>query len=180
MIQNLCNIVQEDNFDTFHKATIIEASKLPKFNHLTKAQDVLTIINNLPEEFQAMIIRFMPERFNLSNKTKIQKGSRIYKTDFSLPLSPQDANIQSLLETYNNKEVVVLITRHSHSYLYGTSEQPLLFTYEELHNPAPSGLKGYTLSMNNESYGAALYFAGNEAEFPVVNRGLAFQLAGSL
>ncbi|MCC4228393.1 hypothetical protein [Zunongwangia profunda] len=180
MIQNLCNIYGDENFDTFYKAMIIEASQLPKFNHLTKEQEVLTMINNLPQEFQAMTIRFLPERFSLGNRTRIQRGSRLYETDFSLPLVPQDANIQNLLETYNNKEVVVLITRHTHSHLYGTSEQPLLFTYEELHNPAPSGLKGYTLSMANESYGAPLYFAGNEAEFPIINRGLAFQLAGSL
>ena len=127
-----------------------------------------------------MIIRFLPERFSLGNKTRIQNGSRLYDTDFSMPLTPQDANIQKLLEAYNNNEVVVLITRHTHSYLYGTSEQPLLFTYDELHNTSPSGLKGYTLSMTNVSYGAPLYFAGNEAEFPIVNRGLAFQLAGSL
>lgn len=180
MIQNLCNVIDELNFDTFYKASIIEASQLPKFNHLTKDGEVLTIINNLPEEFQAMIIQFLPEKFSLDNSTNIVNGSRNYRTRFSLPLVPQDANIQNLLETYNNKEVVVLITRHTHSYLYGTSEQPLLFTYDELHAPGPTGLKGYNLSMGNDSYGAPKYFAGQESEFPIINRGLAFQLAGSL
>jgi len=180
MIHNLCNVIDELNFDTFYKASIVEASQLPKFNHLTKDEEILGIINNLPEEFQAMIIRFLPEKFSLGNKTAIKNGTRIYQTDFSLPLVPQDANIQNLLETYNNKEVVVLITRHTHSYLYGTSEQPLLFTYDEMHAPSPIGLKGYNLSMSNDSYGAPKYFAGNETDFPIINRGLAFQLAGSL
>lgn len=180
MIQNLCNIIEDSNFDTFFKATIIEASQLPDFNHLSKDSDVLAMINSIPVEFQAMIIKFLPEKFSLGNSTSLQKGNKMYKTQFSLPLVPQDANIQNLLETYNNKEVVAFITRHTHSHLYGTSAQPLLFTYDELHAPNPTGLKGYSLSMSGDSYGAPKYFAGAESEFPVLNRGLAFQLAGSL
>ena len=180
MIHNLCNIVEEVNFDTFFKATIIEASQLPEFNHLTKDQEVLSIINSIPESFQAMVIKFMPEKFSLSNNTNIRNANRSYRTSFSLPLVPQDAAIQALLETYNNKMVVVFITRHTHSYLYGTQAQPLLFTYDEMHAPTVMGLKGYNLSMSGDGYGSPKYFAGKEADFPVVQRGLAFQLAGSL
>ena len=73
MIQNLCNIVEDVNFDTFYKATIIEASQLPDFNHLTKDEEVLSIINSIPDTFQAMVIQFLPEKFNLSNNTVIEQ-----------------------------------------------------------------------------------------------------------
>ena len=180
MIQNLCNIVEDVNFDTFYKATIIEASQLPHFNHLTKDNDILGIVNSIPQTFQAFVISFLPEKFSLGNDTTVRNTQKIYESKFSLPLVPQDANIQNLLETYNNKLVVTFITRHTHSSLYGTKAQPMLFTYDEMHSPSPAGLKGYNLNMRGQSYGAPKHFAGKESDFPIVQRGLAFQLAGSL
>ncbi len=76
--------------------------------------------------------------------------------------------------------MVAFVARRSHSHLYGTSQQPLVFSFTELHATNPTGLKGFTLSMKVEGYGDAKYFAGNEDEFPVIRRGLAFELAGSL
>lgn len=180
MIQNLCNILEDVNFDTFYKATIIEASQLPEFNHLTKDIDILGIVNSIPQTFQAFVISFLPEKFSLSNDTTISNNQKIYDSRFSLPLVPQDANIQNLLETYNNKLVVAFITRHTHSSLYGTQAQPLLFTYDDMYSPTPGGLKGYNLKMSGRGYGAPKLFAGKETDFPIIERGLAFQLAGSL
>ena len=180
MIQNLCNLVEDINFDTYYKATIIEASQLPFFNHLTKDSDILGIVNSIPQTFQAFVISFIPEKFSLSNDTAISKNQKSYESRFSLPLVPHDVNIQNLLERYNNKLVVVFITRHTHSSLYGTQAQPLLFTYDEMHSPSPTGLKGFNLNMRGKGYGAPKHFAGKESDFPIVQRGLAFQLAGSL
>lgn len=180
MIQNLCNIFNESSFDTFFKIVIIEATQLPKFNHLTPDEEVLSVVNSLPSAFQAMVIPFIPEKFSLSSNTALVNENKQYRHSVSLPLIPQDAAIQGLLESFNNKLVVAFVVRHSHSHLYGTSEQPLLFTYDELHAPTPAALKGYNLAMAGETYGAAKYFAGKETDFPVIDRGLAFQLAGSL
>lgn len=180
MIHNLCNLVDDVNFDLFYKATIIEASQLPNFDHLSLNDDILGIVNSLPESFQAMVVPFIHEKFSLSDGTRINNGNINFNPKLSLPIVPQDANVQQLLNTFNNRQVVVLVTRRSHSYLYGTSAQPLLFTYSELHANNPTGLKGYTLNMQGDSYGPALYFAGRESEFPVIRRGLAFELAGSL
>lgn len=180
MIQNLCNIIEESNLDTFYKILIAEASQLPTFSHLTPDEEVLTIINSLPESFQAMVVPFLPEKFSVSNNSRLRNGNKSHETSISLPLVPQDANIQSLLESYNNKLVVAFLTRHTHSHLYGTQAQPLLFKYDELHATSPTGLKGFTLQMAGEGYGAPKFFAGKESDFPVINRGLAFELAGSL
>ena len=180
MINNLCNIVEDVNLDIFYKATVIEASQLPDFNNLTKDADVLGIVNSIPDTFQAMVLPFLPEKFSIAGNTQIRNGNKIYNSQISLPLLPQDANIQNLLEQYNNRLVVAFVTRHGHSYLYGTKAQPLLFTYDELHATTHTGLKGYTLKMKGEAYGPAKYFAGKESDFPVIRRGLAFQLAGSI
>ena len=180
MIHNLCNLIEEFNFDTFYKATIIEANQLPYFNHLNPPAEILGIINSIPSSFQAMVVPFIREKFSISDGTKLNNGNINFSPKISFPLVPQDAAIQSLLNSFNNREVVVFISRITHSYLYGTKAQPLLFTYDELHATAPTGLKGYTLNMQGESYAPAIYFAGKETDFPVVQRGLAFQLAGSL
>lgn len=180
MIHNLCNVVDQFNFDNFYKATIIEASQLPQFNHLDKDSTILEIVNSIPVEYQAMVIKFIPRRWNMRHDTRIVNGNKVYRSSFSLPLVPQDANIQNLLETYNNKQVIAFISRNTHSHLYGTSAQPMIFTYDDLYTTDPTGLKGYNLNMSGDSYGAAKMFAGKESDFPVINRGLAFQLAGSL
>lgn len=180
MIHSLCNLVDESNLDTFYKATIIEASQLPFFDHLTPKQEVLEIINSLPASFQAMVIPFLREKLNLSSGTVFNKENKGYQHRISFPLVPQDEAIQQLLEIYNNKLVVVFLSRISHSYLYGTQAQPMLFTYNELHATGKTAIKGYTLEQEGITYGPGFYFAGKESDFPVINRGLAFQLAGSL
>ncbi len=179
-MQNLCNLVEEQNLDTFYRILIAEASSLPRFDNLTSQEEILTVLNSLPSTHQAMIIPLLPEKYNIGSGTKLNNRSTGYAHNISFPLVPQDAAIKSLLETYNNKTVVAFLTRQSHSYLYGTSAQPMLFTFDELHAPNKTSLKGYTISMQGESYGPAIYFAGSEEDFPVINRGLAFQLAGTI
>lgn len=180
MIQNLCNVIDEFNLDTFYKVLIAEATQLPKFSHLDPDEDVLAIMNSLPVEFQAMIIPFLPEKFSLAEGKQLTNGNKIRATSLSFPVTPQDANIQNLLKTYDNKEVVAFVSRRSHAHLYGTSQQPLVFYFSELHATNPIGMKGFTISMQGEGYGDAKYFAGSEDNFPVIRRGLAFELAGSL
>jgi len=180
MIYNLCNLIDETNLDSFYKILIVEASKLPAFDHLTPKNEVLGIINSLPESFQAMVVPFMRDKHSLSSSPKNNNGNTIWNHGISFPVVPQDEAIQDLLESFQNREVVAFMVRITHSHLYGTQLQPLLFSYDELHSPNKLGLKGFTISLQGETYGAPMYFAGSEAEFPVINRGLAFQLAGSL
>lgn len=180
MIHNLCNLVDDSNLDNFYKILICEATQLPSFNELTPKAEVLGIMNSIPAEFQAMVVPFLREKHNLSSAPQDNNGNIKWRHSVSFPLVPQDEAIQSLLETYNNKEVVSFLVRVTHSHLYGTQQQPLIFSYSELHSPNKTGLKGFTLSMQGETHAPAFYFAGNESEFPVINRGLAFPLAGSL
>lgn len=180
MIHNLCNLVEEENLITFYKPTIIEAAQLPRLDHLSLNDTILGIVDILPESFQAMVVPFIRERFTLSVGTRINKGNINFNPRLSLPIVPQDANVQELLESFNNKQTVVMVTKRNYSYLYGSSVQPLLFTYSEMHATNPIGLKDYNLNMQGDTYGPALYFLGSEIDFPVLRRSLAFELAGTL
>lgn len=159
---------------------IAEASALPRFDEVTPKEEVLSIINSLTVNSQAMVIPLLPEKYTLNSGAKLINGNSGFGHRISFPVVPPDAAIKSLLETFNNRMVIAFFTRITHSHLYGTSAQPLLFSFSELHAPDKKGLKGFTLDMQGDTYGSALYFAGREETFPVINRGLAFELAGTI
>lgn len=180
MIYNLCNIFSDQNLDTFHQISIIEATQLPDFNHLDPKLDILAILNSLPDHFQAMRVPFLPEKTRIQSQTKIRNQNRNYATDLKFPVLPQDSALKDLLETYNNKLVVALVKRNTQSHLYGTSAQPLTFVYDELHANNHQGMKGFDISLDGEGYGAPIYFSQAEIGTEPVIDGLAFQLAGTL
>ena len=180
MIYNLCNLVDETNLDLFYKITIIEATQLPKFDHLTPKDEILNIINNIPPTFKAMVVPLLPEKISLSNADASRGANNSWSTRINFPMVPQDVALQELLDTYNNREVVAFLSRITHSHLYGTQAQPLRFSFNEMHSSTPSGLKGFQVSLSGTGYGAAKYFAGKDSDFEVTKKGLAFTLAGSL
>ncbi len=180
MITNLCNLVTDFNLDTFYKIRVIETSQLPDFNHLTNKIDVLAILNGIPETVQAMDIPLLPEKTSIKNDTKIRGGNKTYDAKISFPLVPMDDALKALLETYNNRLVIAFVFRKTHAHLYGTSAQPLLFSYDELHSPNTIGLKGFSITMDGESYGDAKYFTKTEQEIMPDIGYLAFTLSGTL
>lgn len=180
MITNLCNLFTDFNLDTFYKIRIIEASQLPDFNHLTTKNDILAILNDLPETVQAMDIPLLPEKYSVKNDTKTRNNNKAYDTKITFPLLPQDSNLKTLLETYNNKLVIAFIFRKTYAHLYGTAAQPLLFLYDELHASNPTGIKGFSIELDGEGYGDAKYFTKNEQEIMPDMPYLAFTLAGTI
>ena len=180
MIYNLCNLIDESNLDVFYKITIIEATQLPHFDHLTPKDEILNIINGIPLTFKAMLIPLLPEKYSLSNTDASRELNTAWNTRISFPVVPQDEALRDLLEGYNNKDVVAFISRITHAHLYGTHAQPLRFSYDELHSTSPSGLKGFTINLSGTGYGPAKYFAGKDVDFPINTKGLSFTLAGSL
>lgn len=178
MIYNLCNTRNEDYVDTYHEVAIIESTQLFKFNHLTPEDQVLDIISNLPDTAQAFITDLLPENIRVSGQTKITSSGSLFPVNISFTQTPQDKSILELLQTYNNKLVVVLVKKRGSSYLYGTSEQPLTFTFDELNSNNHSTIKGYSIKINGSGYGHSKLF--ESIEFNIFNRGLAFQLAQGL
>lgn len=175
MIQEICNIGNEHAIDTFYKIAIMEKSHLPNFSYLTPDETVQDYITNLPDTAQVLITDLLPKNLKNSSRPRISDSGIIYKTNISFLITPLDKNLQTLLETYINKEVVVLISKRTTSHLYGTQQQPLLFSYAPTHSSNPATTKGYTITCSGVCYGPDRHF--EDITFNLYSRGLAFQLA---
>jgi hypothetical protein len=178
MIQELCNIGNEHQIDTFFKIAIFEVSQLPYFNNLTSDETIENIITNIPDTSQVLIAELLPKNIRVDAGSKITDQGVVYTPNIAFTLTPQDKNLQALLEKYQNKEVITLISKRQTSYLYGTKAQPLLFEYDPIHSNDPSVLKGYAIKMYGEVLGAEKLF--ENITFNIYSRGLAFTLAQEL
>jgi hypothetical protein len=177
MIYELCNIGHEQN-DTFYRLSIIKKSSLAAFNHLTADATVLQIITDLSASSDAINLDLLPENLSHNASTITNDNGKEYSVSSSFVLTPLDKNLQTLLELYNNEEVVYLLKTHSSTFVYGTTLSPLVFTYNELHSNQAQGLKGYTVNLRGRCLGTSKQF--EFTEFDIFDRGLAFELAGSL
>jgi len=178
MIQQLCNIGHEHHIDTFFKIAVLETSLLPFFNHLTSDNSIENIITNIPDTSQVFIADLLPKNIRVNTTSRISSEGTLYKTTISFTLTPQDKNLQALLETYQNKEVLALVSKRNTSHLHGTKAQPMLFKYNPLNSNNPSVIKGYTITITGECYGAEKLY--EDIVFNIYTRGLAFDLAQDL
>lgn len=177
MIYQLCNQGYEQ-VSTFTSTAIIRKESLSYFNHLTSNDKIEEIITNIPDSANVIIMNLLPEDLNLDYKTKVDDSGKSYTARASMLLTPQDAALQQLLETYNNEEVVAMFNKNGATHIYGTPQTPLLFTYDEVHSNSGSGNKGYSLDINGRCLGKSKIF--ESITFNIYKRGLAFTLAGSL
>lgn len=178
MIQKLCNTGNEHYIDTFSQIAILEASQLPYFSNLSTDTKVENLITNLPDSAQVLITDLLPNNISVVHAPRFSAAGTLHNTAISLLITPQDKNLQQLLNTYQNKEVVVLVSKHNTSHLYGTQTQPLLFSYSEANAPSPEAIKGYAISINGDTYGESKMF--EDITFNIYSRGLAFELAQSI
>ena len=177
MIYNLCNQGNEQN-NTFANLSIIKKSSLAAFNHLASDTTVQTIITNIADSSDVINTDLLPENISVSYTTLVDDNGKSYRLSTSFIITPLDKNLQDLLEQYNNQQVILLLKKHNATFLYGTPTSPLLLTYSEQHSNQAQGLKGYAVRISGECLGASKQF--EEIEFDIFNRGLAFELAGSL
>lgn len=177
MIYQLCNQGNEQN-DTFYSISIVKKSSLPRFNHLTSDTTIETIFTSIADSSDVIITDLLPENLTLSATTRTSNHDKTYSINSSFVLTPLDKNIQTLLEEYNNEEVVVLLKQHNTTFIYGTYTSPLVLTYNEKHGNKAQDLKGYTVFIKGTCLGASKQF--ETIEFDIFSRGLAFELAGSL
>lgn len=177
MIYQLCNEGYEQ-IATFFKIAIIKKSSLAFFTHLTPDDDVETIISNLSESANALIINLLPENLSIQDGTRTGDEGKGYQVSIGFTLTPQDKNLQGLLEQYNNEEVVVLLDKVGDTYVYGTTNNPLKMIYSSLHSNTGSGTKGYQIQIKGNTLGAPKML--ENTELTIYNTGLAFQLAGQL
>ncbi|EKF56220.1 hypothetical protein I215_01818 [Galbibacter marinus] len=178
MIYNLCNSRNEDHVDTYHEVAIIESTQLYSFNHLTPDDQIIDIISNLPDTSQAFITDLLPENIRVTGQTKIGDTGSLFPVSITFTQTPQNKSILELLQKYNNGLVVVLVKKRGSSFLYGTTDQPLIFTFDELNSNNHSTVKGYSIKINGSGYGNSKNF--EDIQFNIFNRGLAFQLSEGL
>jgi hypothetical protein len=177
MIHQLCNLNNEQT-DTFNRLSVIKKNSLPLFNHLTSDAALQSIIASLADDSDVINTDLLPENISVSHTTRTDGSGKSYRTSISFVLTPLDKNLQDLLSAYNNEEVVVLLKRYKGTFLYGTTLSPLVLTYNELHSSRAANLKGYTVRLQGNTLGSSKQF--ENFEFDLFNRGLAFELAGSL
>lgn len=177
MIYQLCNQGYEQ-VATFYKIAVIKKSSLSAFTHLSSDATILDIITNLPEAANALIINLLPENVRVSYNTRANQSGKSYTAGVQFLVTPQDKNLQSLLNEYNNQEVVVLLDKYAATHIYGTPKSALTFIYNESHSNQGAGEKGYAVQISGECLGSSKIF--ENITFNIFNRGLAFELAGTL
>lgn len=177
MIHQLCNL-EHEQIEVFFKIAIIKKSSLTYFNHLSSLDTVEDIITNLPDTADVIISEFMPEDISHRNSPRINDQGKYNAISLGFLLTPQNKNLQDLLDAYNNSEVVVLLERPSTTLLYGTPETPLLMKYEAKHSNQSQGAKGYDISIDGNVFGSPKNYEG--ITLNIFSRGLAFDLAGGL
>lgn len=175
MIYNICNKGNEHHIDSFYKIAIIEATQLAYFSNLSTDTKIEDIITNLPETSMAFITDLLLNNVQIMSSSILSANGKLYTHTINFTITPQDKNIQNLLEQYINTEVVVLISKRNTAHLYGTSLQPLLFNYSELNSPIAGAVKGYNVSVTGKTYGSCKIF--ENIDFNIYQRGLAFELA---
>ncbi|WP_421801777.1 hypothetical protein [Flagellimonas sp.] len=178
MIYELCNLANEHHIDTYHKVAVFKADNFPYFSHLTKDSAVLDMITNLSDGSDVILSDLLPNNIRVSHGTRFSANGKLFTNNIGFILTPQDKNLQELLEGYNTQEVVILVSKRNTSHLYGTKAQPLTLTYSELNSPQPGAMKGYNLSITGDTYGKSRLF--EEVTFNIYERGLAFELAQTI
>lgn len=179
MVQDLRCIYRERDLRVFNQIFIVEATQLPLFSHLSKNEDVLTILNSIPETFQAMHMALKFDH-SVQNPTQLENNSTRNNVAISFPVGPQDQALRNVLDTYQNKEVVALLKKSNMHYLYGSSLHPLTFIYQELHGSNNEDQKGYSITLQGFAPAQPKLFTQAEIDANPIINGLAFELAQSL
>lgn len=180
MVYDLCNIGTQKNQDTFHEISIIRSDGLPAFGNLEKNQDILSVLNALDEDHDVLHIPLLPEKYSVSKKTTLSNKNAGFNVNINFPITPQDRNLNALLNDYNNHLVIAVVRRRLETHLYGTPLQPLTFSYDETNPNKPEALKGYTIFLKGSVYGAGHNFTAEDIDENPLPRGLAFELAGRI
>lgn len=177
MIYEICN-QNHEQIETFSKLSFIKKSSLTPFHFLTPDATVQEIVTNLPDSASALIFNLLPENLSVSYNTRVSDNGKQYPFRSRFLLTPQDKNLQGLLEQYNNEEGIVLIEKPDATHIYGTPQTPVVLTYSEAHANTGQGVKGYDVSISGDCLGSSVIL--ENVSINIFTRGLAFELAGSL
>lgn len=148
MLHTILNTQNDHNLDTFSKIIIYNAKDFVNFNRFTSINDLDNILSNINTNANVLFLDLLPENIRVNQTTAIQNNSKTFRTSISFTVTPQTEQIQEILSKFNNKEVFVCIKKVENQHIYGSTKEPLLFTFSELHNQQPGKIQGYTVSIS--------------------------------
>lgn len=178
MLYTILNTQNDHNLDTFSKAVIYKASDFSKFDRFTSDEDLTASLSNINSAASVLFLDLLPENLTVNHPTILKNTSTTYRTNISCIVTPQTKDVQQILAQFNNKEVFVLLQKENTQHLYGSTKEPLVFTFNELHNQRPGKLQGYTISITGTTIEQSRFIDINE--FNIVSRLLSSPLASAL
>ena len=178
MITTICNLRHEGHIDSFYKIVVLRSQYLRSFTPFMDSLELQEVFSNLLEAVDGFDMELLPDNVNVTHAAINGPNGSRYNTSASFFVSPQEEETKALMEQFLNNEVVVLIHKNTKVHIYGTKEQPLLFSYSEVNGNSPGTLKGYTVSVSGSTTAGALYMPSTD--FNIINKGLAFTLARQL
>ena len=178
MLHTIINQQNDNNLDTFYKAIIYLAKDFPKFNRFTSNENLSEILSNINNTATVLFLDLLPENITVSNSTVVNNTSKSFTTNIKSTITPQTESIQNALSVFNNKEVFICLQKRETQHLYGSTKEPLLLTFNELHSEQPGKVKGYIININGTTIEKTRFV--NITEFNLVSRLLASPLASGL
>jgi len=158
MIHQFCNTQHEGHVDSFCKILILKSSILSFFTHFKAADEVFDMVTNLPDGVDALIVDLLYNDINVQKGTRVSGNGKLFNNDITFTITPQSKEVITALDVFNNNEVVALLFKKTTSQLYGTTAQPLVFSYSEINGPAPGDIKGYQVNVTGDTYGECFVF----------------------
>ncbi|QQV91406.1 hypothetical protein Leef1_40 [Polaribacter phage Leef_1] len=178
MLHKIYNKQNDFNLDTFSKAVIYLAKDFSFFDRFTSNEDLNNILSNINTAATVLFLNLLPENVSVSSSSKIVTGSTLFNNSIGCKVTPQTEDIQSALSKFNNKEVFICLQKEDSQHLYGTTKEPLLFTFSELNSFKPGTVQGYSISISGSTIEKTRFV--NINDFNIVSRLLSSPLASGL
>ena len=175
MIYNIDNLDTENNIDVFSKIVIYEATQFSDFDRFSTDSDIDLLLKNITNTANVLFTDLLPENLSISHNSVVKNTLTNFLTSIKLSITPQTKERQAALKSFNNKEVFILLIKHSTQHLYGTSKEPLIFKYDEIHSNKRKVLKGFRLTVSGSTTEDSRDVSVDDFNF--FSRTLAFPLA---
>lgn len=148
MIKKLTDEFIENNIDVYDKSIVYLAKDFIKFDGFTPLNSLETILKRISNSQQVVFCNLLPENLDTSLPTQLKNGLKQWKVSISYVISGVAEEHQQIVESYNGKQVFVVLEKNRHHKLFGTSKEPLLFIANELDSPKRTALKGYAVTIS--------------------------------
>lgn len=178
MLHTINNEQNDFNLDVFTEAVIYLAKDFSYFDRFTSTEDLSVILSNINTAATVLFLKLLPENVSVSSTSRVVSGSNLFSNSFSSKVTPQTEEVQNALSKFNNKEVFICLKKQESQHLYGTTKEPLLFSFSELNSNKHGAIQGYSVSVSGNTIEKTRFVS--VADFNIVSRLLSSPLASGL